>query len=328
MVLVSWMAGHQSVACAICSVRVSKPAWWTLQNARCPLTCNPFHFPSLPAKTLRKPVKPSLFSHKVLSPATSGSKREIYSWQVRTGACRNILAKFYRWSFRPIFNLSLVYSSPISANQESDCKRTERWYRCFEYAIASALHPIQPGNHPTQPEKYIQYFEQDGLNDIEYPVNPVDIPQLEERLNISINIFSYFDDIGKALHPMYISRQNYPIHIGMLYFKQHYAWIKDFSRLFSDVTAHNGDKFFSSVALDNLDLKVHSSVISSCAPARITSPRFTSFRSLKGLLSLLTGSTLLGLRSTFTQTLSQSYYKSTSVKDSLTSIRTTNLAPL
>ena len=44
---------------------------------------------------------------------------------------------------------------------------------------------------------YIQYLEEngpDGLQDIEYPVNPIDIPQLEQRLNISINLFSYFDD--------------------------------------------------------------------------------------------------------------------------------------
>ena len=127
--------------------------------------------------------------------------------------------------------------------------------QCFAYAIASALHPIQHGNHPTRPENYVQYFEEEGLLDIEYPVNPVDIPQLEERLNISINLFSYFDDIGKARHPMYISRLNSPIHIDLLYFKQHFAWIKDFSRLFSDVTAHDGHKFFCKRCLGQFRLE-------------------------------------------------------------------------
>ena len=47
---------------------------------------------------------------------------------------------------------------------------------CFEYAIASALHLIQHENHSTRPENYIQYFKQDGLNDIEYLVNSVNIP--------------------------------------------------------------------------------------------------------------------------------------------------------
>ena len=31
---------------------------------------------------------------------------------------------------------------------------------------------------------YSKYFEKDGLDGIEYPVNPVDIRLLEQRLNI------------------------------------------------------------------------------------------------------------------------------------------------
>ena len=87
-------------------------------------------------------------------------------------------------------------------------------------------------------------FDNEGLNDIEYPVNPIDIPQIEQKLNISINLFSYFDDIGKARHPMYISRLNSPIHIDLLYFKEHYAWIKDFSRLFADLNKYNRQAYF------------------------------------------------------------------------------------
>ena len=52
---------------------------------------------------------------------------------------------------------------------------------------------------------YTQYVEEDGLDKILYPVNSLDIPHLKMSLNISINLFSYFDDIGKARHPMYIS---------------------------------------------------------------------------------------------------------------------------
>ena len=114
--------------------------------------------------------------------------------------------------------------------------------QCFGFVIASALYFIQ--DNPHSPENYLEYFEEEGLLDIEYPVNPLDIPQLEERLNISINLFCYFDDIGNARHPMYISRHNSPIQIDLLYFKQHYAWIKDFSRLFKDVTTHNEHTFF------------------------------------------------------------------------------------
>ena len=75
------------------------------------------------------------------------------------------------------------------------------------------LHPIQ--HNPHRQENYLQYFGQDRLNDIEYPVNPVDIPQIEERLNLSINLYSYFDDVNKAHHPMYISRHNSLIQIDL-----------------------------------------------------------------------------------------------------------------
>ena len=111
---------------------------------------------------------------------------------------------------------------------------------------------LTTGNHPTRPENYFQYFDEEGLFDIEYPVNPIDITQLEERLSISINLFSYFDDIGKARHPMYISRHNSPILIDLLYYKHHYAWIKDFRWLFSDVATYDGYTFFCKRCLGHL----------------------------------------------------------------------------
>ena len=137
-------------------------------------------------------------------------------------------------------------------------------------------YPIQ--ENPHRQENYLQYFEEEGLLDIEYPVNPVDIPQLEKRLNISINLFSYFDDIGKTRHPMYKSRHNSPIHIDLLYFKQHYAWIRTlfgYSVTWLHMIIINS---FASVALENLEFKVHTSVISTSAHARVTSPRFTFSR--------------------------------------------------
>ena len=127
--------------------------------------------------------------------------------------------------------------------------------RCFGYAIASALHPINHGNHSNRPNNYIQYFEEEHLIDIDYPVNPNDMPQLEETLNLSINLYSYFDDIGKAIHPMYISRHNSPRQIDLLYFKEHYAWIKDFSRLFAHLNKHNGHYFYCKRCLGHFQLE-------------------------------------------------------------------------
>ena len=60
--------------------------------------------------------------------------------------------------------------------------------RFFGYAIASARHPVE--KHFVRQKMYSKCFEDEGLDDIEFLVNPVDIPLLEERLNISINLFT------------------------------------------------------------------------------------------------------------------------------------------
>ena len=158
-----------------------------------------------------------------------------------------VLAEIYLLNLRKFTPISSSAWSPLPKflqNKKAIVNVKNEDDRCFGYAIASALHTIKHGNHLTRPENYVQYFEEEGLLDIEYPVNPVDIPQLEGRLNILINLVSYFDDIGKVRNPIYISRHNSPIHINLLYFKQHYAWIKDLSRLFKDVTTHNERTFF------------------------------------------------------------------------------------
>ena len=95
-----------------------------------------------------------------------------------------------------------------------------------EMKIALALNPINGAYHDNNPQLYLQYFDEHHLNKIEYPVNPTEMPQLEVTLYLSINLYIYFDDMGKAIYPMYISRHNSPRHIGLLYFNKHYAWIK------------------------------------------------------------------------------------------------------
>ena len=48
---------------------------------------------------------------------------------------------------------------------------------------------------------------------------------------------------------------NSPIHIDLLYFKEHYAWIKDFSRLFADLNKHNGQAFYCKRCLGHFRLE-------------------------------------------------------------------------
>ena len=61
--------------------------------------------------------------------------------------------------------------------------------RCFGYAILSALYPNQ--NNPQREQRYIFHFGDAGLDTISYPVEPSEVPVLEEQLNQKINIFRF-----------------------------------------------------------------------------------------------------------------------------------------
>jgi len=116
--------------------------------------------------------------------------------------------------------------------------------RCFGYAVLAALYQFD--NHPHRPWQYTdELFEEQGLDLITYPVNSSKLPEIEQKLNLSINLHSYFDDEGKGLYPLYTSRIESPIEIDLLYFNNHYAWIKNFSRLYTaQITKNEHEHFF------------------------------------------------------------------------------------
>ena len=61
---------------------------------------------------------------------------------------------------------------------------------------------------------------------------------------MNINVFSFFDDEGRARHPLVISRKNYESVANLLYWKGHYSPIKSIPHLFSDITKHVNQKYF------------------------------------------------------------------------------------
>ena len=143
------------------------------------------------------------------------------------GKSKLVLAKIYS------LNLNAVRFAPLSGsawsplpqfvqNKKSIVNVQNDDERCFGFAIfVSALYPVNKNAH--RPQMYTNHFEENGLDDIEYPVNPVDIPILEQRLNISVKLYSYFDDMRRAQYPMYISRHKSVCEIDLLYFNEHYA---------------------------------------------------------------------------------------------------------
>ncbi|KAF0146940.1 MAG: hypothetical protein FD143_3161, partial [Ignavibacteria bacterium] len=115
--------------------------------------------------------------------------------------------------------------------------------RCFGYAILSAIHPLQV--NAQRAHRYLLHFAGAGLDRISYPVEPTDVPMIEEQLNLKINIFSFYDDTGKARYPLYVSkREHYTKEIDLLYWGGHYAWIKKFSAFIYDLSPKHSIKFF------------------------------------------------------------------------------------
>ena len=131
--------------------------------------------------------------------------------------------------FAPIFGSDLSPLPKSLQSKKAVLNIQNKDDQCFGYSIPAALHPPENTSNKNRTKLNLQYFQQHGLNEIDYPVSPLDILQLEERLNLSNNVFSYFDDIGKTCHPMFISRRNARLKINLLYFTGHYAWIKNIS---------------------------------------------------------------------------------------------------
>ena len=80
--------------------------------------------------------------------------------------------------------------------------------------------------HFKRPALYTdEMFERNNLLDLPYPIQPTDVSNYEDILKTNINVFSFFDDEGKASYPMVISRKNYTRWANLLYWNEHYARI-------------------------------------------------------------------------------------------------------
>ena len=56
---------------------------------------------------------------------------------------------------------------------------------------------------------------------------------------MTINVFSLFDDKGEGRHPLYVSEKGPEKVIDLLFWDDHYAWIKNFRRFMADLSSHN-----------------------------------------------------------------------------------------
>ena len=151
---------------------------------------------------------------------------------------------------------------PFLANKKCIVNVQNSDNRCFGYSVLAAKTNVDRNEHANNPRHYNFQFGWRGLDTLRYPVDICDIPEIEAKLNIGFNVYSFYDDQGRARYPLHICKDTYELNIDLLYWSGHFAWIKDFNRLMYDITKHREKKFFCHKCLDHCQdeesLAIHS----------------------------------------------------------------------
>ncbi|VEN55338.1 unnamed protein product [Callosobruchus maculatus] len=136
----------------------------------------------------------------------------------------------------------------VNMNNQDEC--------CFAWSIVAAL--FSPQGRVTDTKSYPHYSTIPFLNfsTIDFPVSLKAIPQWEQVNTISLNVYGLepFLVDGKwkyhIVGPLHYTSKKQTVHINLLLVddsngKQHYCWIKNFSRLLSSqLTANTRTKYF------------------------------------------------------------------------------------
>ena len=110
----------------------------------------------------------------------------------------------------------------------------------------SAQHHSEIKVDHERPSKYKAHLGKLNFTGIEFPVSLKDIDKFEKNNpEIEVNVFGY----EKSVHILRINKTDPQNAIDLLFIinegKQHYCWIKNFSRLLSaQVSKHNGAVYF------------------------------------------------------------------------------------
>jgi hypothetical protein len=114
--------------------------------------------------------------------------------------------------------------------------------RCFEWAILSAMYPVDAKDHnPDRPTKYQAHLGELSFRGIDFPVKVTDVGQFEhQNPTLSVSVFGW----EKGLYPLHVSKQEGRA-IDLLLLvdgnnpqKTHYVWIKDLARMLFKNSAH------------------------------------------------------------------------------------------
>ena len=116
--------------------------------------------------------------------------------------------------------------------------------KCAIWCLVRHLNPKKKNPQRITVSDY-EFIKKLDLSGIEFPLTIKQIPLIEKRNKININVFGYEE---KSVYPIYVSKEKHPDHMELLYIedrkKQHYVYNKDFSRLMFNFTKHKGKKHF------------------------------------------------------------------------------------
>jgi hypothetical protein len=117
--------------------------------------------------------------------------------------------------------------------------------KCFLWSVLAHLHPVVHGKNANRITKYEPFLGQLNTEGLTFPTPLTQIPGFEKKNNLCINVFGWEKD---ALVPLQINRVESATTINLLLISdndnRHYCLIKDFSRVMSYRTRHNGQKYF------------------------------------------------------------------------------------
>ncbi|KAK3734989.1 hypothetical protein QZH41_004392 [Actinostola sp. cb2023] len=108
---------------------------------------------------------------------------------------------------------------------------------CFRWAIRSALYPAK--DHHARVTKY----PRDDLNweGVVFPVTLNNIGVFEEKNRIEVNVYGIRE---KTIVPYRIREARFEKSINLMYYENHYSWIKAINRLFYTNTKDHHKRYF------------------------------------------------------------------------------------
>lgn len=138
--------------------------------------------------------------------------------------------------------------------------------KCFLYSILSGVYySLIPKYSRQSPEAYKDFLDHFNTSGITFPVSIKDIRKFEAQNDrVSINVFALEKE--QVVGPLYVTKQEKPVHINLLYIENrrtaHYVFIKSLSRLLTKANSkHNGRVYYCNSCLSGFnrgqDLQLH-----------------------------------------------------------------------